>query len=262
MTCKNKILISSSAKSTIKESSYLATELGVGLEISRLPFYQDRNITTEDVIEKLKTDLTGFKNRITLHAMFSDANVASQDPLLSDIAKLRYKQSLEVGKALKADTILFHTGNKGTKHYGSQEQFKTKYIMFWREFIKEFESEGITAVLENVFEETPNYCMELYEGISSKNLKLALDTGHVNLYAKETKVEDWIKKYNTNLYHIHIHNNFGKNDDHSNLNNGTLDFKDIFTTIKTMKIAPSYVLEMFKEEDIRISLDKIKEIMN
>lgn len=258
----NKLLISSSAKNTIKDSAKLATELNTGLEISRLPFYKDKNITTEQVITKLKEDLSEFKNRITLHAMFSDVNIAGQDPLLREISRLRCQQSFEVGKALNTDTILFHTGNKGTKHYGSQEQFKERFITFWKEFIKEFEEAGIIAVIENVFEETPAYCLQLFEEINSPNLKLALDTGHVNLYAPDTNVIDWINIYGENLYHLHIHNNFKTNDDHSNFNNGTLDFNTILSTIKSSNVHPSFVLEMFTEDDIRKSVDIFRQIMN
>ena len=258
---KQNLLISSSAKKTIKESVNLASELNCGIEISRLPFYKSRETTKEEVILKLKDDLCGFTNRITLHAMFSDVNVAGQDPILREISQKRCIESFEVGKAIKADTILFHTGNKGTRHYGSQEQFKERFIIFWKEFIKRFEDTNIIAVIENVFEETPQYCINLFEGINSPNLKLALDCGQVNLYAQNTIVTDWIKEYGRNLYHLHIHNNFRSNDDHSNLENGTLDYVKIFAAVKEYCDNPSFVLEMFTEEDIRKSCDYFNKVM-
>lgn len=256
-----KILISSSVKDTIHESAILASELGLGLEISRLPLYKDKNADVESVIKNIKNELDSFHNRITVHAMFSDVNVAGGDCILKEVSKMRCQQSFEIAKAIGADTVLFHTGNKGTKHYGSQKQFKEGYIKFWKEFIKQFEDSGIVAVVENVFEETPEYCMELFEGINSDNYKFALDTGHVNLYAKNTKVEDWIKLYGKNLYHMHIHNNYGTNDDHSNLENGTVNFKEVFNSIKESNISPSFVFEMFKEEDIRKSYKIFQELM-
>ena len=160
------------------------------------------------------------------------------------------ENQIGIRKAIGADTILFHTGYKGTKHTGSIFQFKKKFIDFWLDFIRDFEKSGITAVIENVFEWEPDFCIDLYECVSSDNFKLALDTGHVNLYAKETNVIDWIKAYSSNLHHMHIHNNFGQNDDHSNLLNGTLDFREIFDCIYEEGITPSMVLEMYSEEDI------------
>ena len=95
----------------------------------------------------------------------------------------------------------------------------------------------------------------MFEGVNSPNLKLALDCGHVNLYAQDTLVTDWIKAYGKNLYHLHIHNNFQKNDDHSNLANGTLDYSEIFKAVQEYCDNPSFVLEMFTEDDIRKSVD-------
>lgn len=260
MTNNNKLLISSSAGNTIRDSVILAEELGTGIEISRVPLFKNKGMTVEETISILKTDLEGFKNRVTLHAMFSDVNVSSGDCLLKEIAQKRCYQSLEIGKGIKADTILFHTGNKGTKHYGSIEKFKRNFISFWKEFVKEFEKAGIIAVIENVFETTPTFCLDLYEQIDSPNLKLALDTGHVNLYAHDTNIIEWIEAYKDGLYHLHIHNNFRTNDDHSDLTNGTLDFNEILTKIKDSRIKPSFVFEMFTEQDIRKSIEIFNKI--
>ena len=255
MTTYENLLISSSAGNTIRDSVLLAEELGTGIEISRVPLFKNKGMTVDETIDILNNDLNGFKNRITLHAMFSDVNVASADYMLREIAQKRCHQSLEIGKGIKADTILFHTGNKGTKHYGSIDSFKENFVSFWKEFIKEFEKEGLIAVIENVFETSPNFCIDLFKQINSPNLKLALDTGHVNLYAHDTEVSEWIDAYGDNLHHLHIHNNFRTNDDHSNLENGTLDYTKILTQIKNSKIEPTFVLEMFTEDDIRKSVD-------
>ncbi len=262
MNNKRKLSISSSAKGTIRKSVLLAEELNTGIEISRLPLYKIKCLTLEDTIKIIKSDLEGFKNRVTLHAMFSDVNVAGSDVLLRELSQQRCYQSFEVGKAIQAETVLFHTGNKGTLHYDSIKSFKRNFIAFWKDFIKEFEKAGIIAVIENVFETTPQYCLDLFEGVNSPNLKLALDCGHVNLYAHDTKVVEWIKAYGKNLHHLHIHNNFRTNDDHSNLENGTLNYEEIFNAIKEENINPTFVLEMFTEEDIRKSVEIFNKYMN
>jgi sugar phosphate isomerase/epimerase len=260
MNIQNRLLISSSVKETIKDSVELAKELNCGIEISRLPLFKNRNITQEDTIEKLKADLFGFTNKITLHAMFSDINISSADWELREIAQKRCRQSFEIGKATGAKTILFHTGNKGTKHYGSIKAFKKNFISFWKDFIKDFEKSGIIAVIENVFETNPEYCLDLFNGVNSPNFKLAIDTGHVNLYAHNTEVSEWIKAYGHNLHHMHLHNNFRENDDHADLTNGTLNFNNIFNELKQENLTPDMVLEMFTESDIRKSIDYINSL--
>lgn len=247
---RKKLLISSSVKKTVRESVLFAERLGVGIEISRIPLYKTEGMTVQDVIASLKQDLEGFKGRKTLHAMFSDVNIASPDYEVKAFSKKRYIQSFETAAAIGADTVLFHSGYKGTKHNGSIYCFKKNYTEFWKDFIKEFEKRGMTAVVENVFESDYNFDFELAERIASDNFKLALDTGHVNIYAPDTNVCSWIRKYGKNLHHMHIHNNFKTNDDHSNLLNGTLNFKEIFECVKEEKISPSMVFEMFSEDDV------------
>ena len=253
-----KLLISSSAKNTIRESMMLAQSLGLGLEISRIPLCKAEGMSVSDTVDMLKCELAGFTNRITFHAMFSDVNISSADYEIRKISRKRFIQSFEVAKAIGADTVLFHSGYKGTKHYGSINQFKKRFIEFWLDFIKEIENANMIAVIENVFETSPEFCFELYDNIASNNLKLALDTGHVNLYAKSTTVNEWIKRYGSILYHMHIHNNYGENDDHSNLLNGTLEFKTIFECLTTNNITPSMVLEMYSEKDVLDSVEYMR----
>ena len=248
---RSNILISSSASDSIRESVLFAQKLNVGIEISRAPLYKNKQLSVQDTIDILLNDLDGFEGRRTLHAMFSDVNVSSSDWELKEISQKRCMQSFEIGKAIKAETILFHTGNKGTKHYGSISAFKRNFAIFWKDFIKDFEHAGITAVVENVFEETPDYCLDLYNSVNSPNFKLAIDT---NLYAQKTQVTDWIKAYGNRLHHMHLHNNYRENDDHNDLTNGTLDFKTIFEELNTENLNPTMVLEMFSETDILKSL--------
>ncbi len=262
MDLGNRLLISSSVKDTIRDSVLFAEELGTGIEISRIPIYKRKEITVEAVIDDLLKDLDGFTGRKTLHAMFSDVNISSSDWELRAVAQKRLLQSFEVGKAIGDETTLFHTGNKGTNNYGSINSFKRNFILFWKDFIKEFEKANITAVAENVFETTPDYCIDLFNGVNSPNFKLAVDTGHINLYAHDTEVTEWIKAYGNNLHHMHIHNNFRENDDHSNLENGTLNFKEIFGELKNQNLKPTIVLEMFEEEDIRKSIKFIDSLQN
>ena len=42
----------------------------------------------------------------------------------------------------------------------------------------------------------------------------------------------------------------------------TLDYNEILTKIKNSEVNPSFVLEMFTEEDIRKSVEIFKNIMN
>lgn len=250
----NKLYLSSTVKDNISASAKLAQELELGMEISRIPVYKNPDLSSSQMSEMMREELKGFHNPLSVHAIFSDLNVGSQDKEILRVSDMRYKYSFEVAKGLGAKTLLFHSGNKAMKHDGSQNKFIRNAVKYWSEFIKLFEKSGIVAVIENVHEREPEWCVKIVEEVNSPNLKLALDVGHANLFS-ELPLTKWVEKYGDKLYHLHIHNNFGKNDDHYSLLNGSVDYKEILTAIKAQNINPQFVFEMFKEEYLRESLE-------
>ncbi|MDD3237686.1 MAG: sugar phosphate isomerase/epimerase [Candidatus Gastranaerophilales bacterium] len=253
------ISLSSTITKNIKESANLAMELNLGMEISRIPNYQNIDTEMNSIIKKLQNDLDGFKNFLTLHGMFFDLNIASKDTAIREISRKRFYQSLEVAKSINAKEIVFHSGNKCMKHYVSQEKFINGSIEFWQEAINDFEKAGITAVIENVHEREPEPILQTVVGVNSPYLKCTLDTGHANLFSK-VPINVWIETYGKELIHMHIHNNFNKNDDHNSINNGTIDFSTVFASIKKANINPTIIFETFKKENLIEDINYLKEI--
>lgn len=251
--------ISSTITKNINESIAIAKKYNMGIELSRVPNLQGIDNELDNVIDMVARAFDGFEYHRSLHGMFFDLSVASGDPLIREISQKRYRQSLEVGKAMNAEIIVFHSGNKGMKHKQSQEIFRDKSIQFWKEFVKEFEDAGIIAVIENVHERYPAMVLDIIKGVDSKNLRVSLDTGHANLFSS-VPIVDWIDEYKPYLAHMHIHNNMGDDDAHSNLYDGSLDFTEILNKIKAENIDPLIVFEMFKIENIDKSLVLFNEV--
>ncbi len=245
--------ISSTISKNINESIAVAKKLNMGIELSRVPNLQGIDTELDNIAAMVKKAFDGFESHRSLHGMFFDLSVSSNDPLIKEVSQKRYRQSLEVGKAMNAEIIVFHSGNKGMKHKQSQEVFRDKSIQFWKEFIKEFEDAGIIAVIENVHECYPAMILDIIKNVGSQNLRASLDTGHANLFSN-VQIVDWIDQYKPYLSHMHIHNNMGDDDAHSNLYNGSLDFTKILNKIKSENIDPLIVFEMFNIENIEKSL--------
>jgi len=252
--------ISSSVfKQDLKKAASLATELGCNLEISRFPFFTNDE-EKKSVFAKVKSDLADFSGELSVHGYFSDLNAASKDKELAQLSQKRHYQTLEFAQAVGAKTILFHTGYVPFRHPDFQRRYRNNYRAFWLEFVKYVEDAQIVAVLENVLEESPEQNLSIVRDVNSNNLKLSIDAGHVNVYSEDS-VETWIKAYGNNLYHMHIHNNFGDNDDHKSLCSGTLNFENIFKTIKAENLSPKVILEIFEEEPLRESVAYFKKII-
>lgn len=245
--------ISSSITDSIKDSAKLALNLNMGLEISRFPNFQKIDCEFKNIVMSMQKSLLDYNGFLTLHGLFFDESVASNDPAIKLISQKRHKQSLTAAKAINANTIVFHSGNKGMKHKISQNRFRENSILFWKEFIKEFEDADITAVIENVHERHPHQILDIVKEVNSPYLKVSLDTGHANLFS-EIEICDWVKIYGKHLHHMHIHNNFGDDDSHNSLIEGTINFAEIFNTLQKENLSPIIVFEMFTQKNLKESL--------
>ncbi len=249
-----KKIISSSITEDIPSSIEIANDLSCGIEISRIPKQFNINKDFDQVKLYLKEKLKNFQNIITVHGLFFDLNIASRDEGIRELSQKRYYQSLELAKELNATTLLFHTGKKTTKHKDSQRKFKDNTIKFWESFIKDIEKTHITVVLENVQEADYTFINDIISHINSNQLKASLDTGHVNVHSDHSIV-NWIKGYNKNLYHMHLHNNFKDDDSHYGLKEGSINFEQIIDTLFELELYPLFVFEIFKIKDLISSIE-------
>ncbi len=246
--------LSSSVAQSIKDAGIIAEKLGVGLEISRLPGAKRIDDDFSAIICDLKQQLSDFNGPRTLHALFSDLNPATKDNAIKKIVEKRYQQSFEAALAAKAESVVFHSGHKGMKHRISVENYLNGSIAFWKEYIKQFEDNGIFACLENVLEDSPKNLITIVDTVNSPFLKICLDTGHANL-CSQIPPSEWINIYGKRLHHMHFHNNFKTNDDHAGLQNGSVNFLAVLEALKNNNLDPIIVFEIFEEDQL---FDSIK----
>ena len=257
----NRIFITSSVEKSISESARLAEKLGTGLEISRLPNMNMIDSDFDGILSELTKQLEGFSGDVTLHAIFSGLSPAFKDAAIQKIAEKRYQQSFVAGKLINAKNIVFHSGNKGLKNKPSDDYFVEHAIIFWKEFIKQFEDSGVHATVENVSEYYPQVIKTVVDEVNSPYLNITLDTGHVNLTCN-TDPSEWIKFFGKKLTHMHLHNNCKTNDDHAGFYNGTINFLRIFRTLKEENLNPLMVLEIFDREQMIESLEILRNFIH
>lgn len=253
------ILITTSVESSIKQAAKLAEELGVGIEISRFPNMSKIDDDFDGILKEMRDSVKGFEGKITLHALFSDLNPGSKDAALKKIAEKRYQQSFQAALATGAKDMVFHSGHKGMKHRISVQNYLENSIKFWKEYIKQFEDNGITASIENVLEDAPDNLITIVDEVNSPNLKICLDTGHANL-CSDIPVSQWIKSHGKRLHHMHFHNNYKTNDDHFGIKYGTVNFLDVLNTLKTENLSPLIVFEIFDKAMLTESIDVYKKL--
>ncbi len=252
------VLISSTISKDLRTSVKIAKDLGLGIELSRIPNVISDKRPFDDVRKEMKDIFGGFEGLKSVHGFFFDLSIASIDDDIKELSIKRYLQSLEIAKDIGAKTVVYHTGCEATiKHRGFQQSYSEDSIKFWKQYISAYENSGITAVQENVSENTYEPILKIADAVNSKKLKACLDVGHVNVHS-DRKVTEWIQGYGESMVHMHLHNNYGDDDSHLSLLKGTLDFDEIFAKIKEININPVLVLEIFTELDLYESVDYLR----
>jgi len=254
------IFISSSVRENIKETVELANKLDAGIEVSKFyePAVLDGNF--DSVLTEFSDVFKNFAGKVSLHGAFFDLNPVSKDSRIKDITIYRYNQSFKVAKILGAKTVIFHTGYNGMVKYPVYlEKFIESQVIFWKEFIKRFEDEDITVVLENTYEDVPDIILSIVDSVNSPNLRICLDTGHINVISS-LEIKDWIEKIGPKLHHMHLHNNSGCYDEHNSLLHGTIDFNAVLGILRANKLNPDLTLEIFKFEAAAESAKFLREM--
>ena len=109
------------------------------------------------------------------------------------------------------------------------------------------ERSGVVLLAENLhsrFSRDPRNVARLAETVGSDHFGWCLDVGHMHIagFAPET-----LEECASAPRSLHLHDNFGKNDDHMIPGAGEIDFDALIVSLKRVGYAGDCVLEAFSE---------------
>ena len=84
----------------------------------------------------------------------------------------------------------------------------------------------VTLAIENV--RTDKHIKYMLDNYKDKHVAFCYDTGHANLWCKDT---DWLSLYADRLAAVHLHDNNGKEDEHTFPLTGTINWADVMQKI-------------------------------
>lgn len=210
---------------------------------SRIEFYQN-----------LKRD----KRKDTLHGIFLDLSLASQDTFIREYSRKCIKKSMEIADRLEVKGVVFHTGLIG----GLSVDY---YIKNWLDAAEElfFElSEQYThrmIYLENSFEHSPEVFVKFMERMKkTANVRLCLDYAHAVI--SPSKVDDWVEKLSPYIAHMHINDNDLKSDLHLAVGDGKIDYCHYKELMEKYHINAPTLLEVNGKEKQEKSLSFVKRL--
>jgi sugar phosphate isomerase/epimerase len=132
-----------------------------------------------------------------------------------------------------------------------------------KEILEKAKEFGIKICLENMFSQStflanPQDFKEIFDLFPE--IFMTLDVGHANLDGGKNRSIDFINSFPTKIAHIHMNDNFGKEDNHLPIGAGIIDFVKILRELKSIQYDDTITIEVFsKDRDyLRISKDKLK----
>jgi sugar phosphate isomerase/epimerase len=201
--------------------------------------------------------LESFDLKYSIHSPFMDVNIASlqERSRLNSIEQI--KSSIDLANRIDAKTVVVHPGLMPFLARPFEDKvYETanRSIIELGNYAKDL---GVDAAVENMptFEAMIYMDMKrLDEFLTENEMSMTLDIGHANHvgYSADEMYFDSIK-------HIHMHDNFGDDDSHLALGEGSIDLKHIIQTFESKNYDGIYIIEVNNNDSIKKSYDYMKE---
>lgn len=183
---------------------------------------------------------SGCGERLFFHAPFAELSPCSIDPLVRDVVRRRFDKALLAADSVGAKRIVFHSGFIPFVYY--KEYFVDESVKFWQSFLRDAPNDMLFA-LENVMEPEPDITAAVAEGVNDPRFGLCLDIGHANSRVSDIPLESWTDVFAPRLLHVHLHNNYGGDDLHNPLGDGSIPMRETITAIAERCPDASFTIE-------------------
>jgi sugar phosphate isomerase/epimerase len=222
---------------------------------------EDLDACQEKDVKHLSKNLQRNQLEITLHGPFMDLSPGGVDQRIKEVTFDRFVKTIELAKFFKPKTIVFHPGYEKWKFDGDVKLWLESSLQTWKPLVKEAEELGLTLVIENTFEESPDPIKSLLMEINSPNFRFCFDTGHHHVFSK-TPLPIWMEALGGFLSEVHLHDNHQEMDEHLPMGEGGFDFNQFFTLLSQHELKPIYTIEPHQEDHLWRGLEAIKKYIN
>jgi len=198
--------------------------------------------------------------RVTFHAPFVDLSPGSPDPEVWRLTRRRYEKVVQLIPLFRPRTIVCHAGFERKRYGYLRDVWLEKSIEMWRWLGERVHEEGAQLMLENVFEDGPDELQQLFASLKREKVGFCFDTGHQSAFSN-TSLETWMESLGCFIGQVHLHDNFGSEDEHLALGKGIIDFPAFFRLLREVMTSPPVVtLEPHQEEEVWPSLEFLKQV--
>ncbi len=228
-----------------------------------LEFIENLGIEYAEIVHQYPTEninmniLDSYNLKYTIHAPFMDINIAALQWKSRRNSLKQTKDSINLANHIDAEAVVVHPGLAPflAKKYFQNKVYDTAIDSIKQ--IKQYSDDlGVLTTIENM----PTFDNMIYSDINDLNemlvsldMPMTLDIGHANHagYSPDEMIFDSIK-------HIHIHDNFGDDDSHLALGEGSIELKRIVNNLESKNYDGIYIIEVNDFDSIEKSYEFMK----
>jgi sugar phosphate isomerase/epimerase len=199
-----------------------------------------------DIKDHIREAKNSYKIEFTVHAPFSDLNIASLNPQIRENSLAQIIDAIRICNDLDIKLLTIHPGHKSPLGAYFLEKIKDTNKKSLIQIDKAGEEYGIVLALENIPKMWVSLCsdaQEMRELIDGTNLKICFDVGHAHI----SDAVPGFLKLKRDFVNLHLHDNNGDKDKHLVLGEGNIALEEILSELKEYK--GNFVIESTSLKD-------------
>ncbi len=159
------------------------------------------------------------------------------------------KRAMMAANRLEINLINFHTHSMGLfmSIPSAKKQVLNNFVISMNELVDYGRTLGMKVMLENGVErgEIKKLYDVKYIIDKVRGLGFHLDVGHAYIHGGMKGVVNYINVYKSKLWHVHMHDNHGKSDEHLPLGSGKINFERVVSALKKVGYDRTVTPEVF-----------------
>ncbi len=215
------------------------------------------NTMDDDECRKTAATIQNAGLMLTFHAPFVDLRPGALDDRIRQVSQDRIRQVFDLAPIFKPLKIVCHPSFDERYYVSCDDLWLENSVRFWTELIDVARASNVVVALENVYEKSPDILRRLFERITCDHLCFCFDTGHFNVFAR-SPLKAWVTQMGRYIGHLHLHDNFGKFDEHLPVGSATFPFDELFDALKILNVKPTFTLEAHSQDHLWQSLNNVK----
>jgi sugar phosphate isomerase/epimerase len=190
----------------------------------------------------------------TMHGVFLDICIHSDDPKIYQASNYRIHQSMEIACRLGVSAVIFHTNTIANFRLQSyRRNWVVRNEAYWRRLLEEYPQ--MIIYLENMFDDSPDLLAELALIMKDEpRFQVCLDVAHA--FISPTPLSTWFEHLGPYVSHLHINDNDKKEDTHLPVGSRLLpwdEYRSYLAGIPEEK-RPSVLIEVRNFDDLTASV--------